>query len=447
MSSSNFGKRWACPLDGEAYAQPLYVANLSIGGGTHNIVIVATMHDSVYAFDADSSSCVTYWKTSFLTGGATTIPSSDHGCTDISPEYGITGTPVINPATNTLYLVVATKESGTWVQRIHALKLANGSDVTAPTVISASVTNKSGKTVAFSPLYENQRGGLALGPDGVYVIWGSHCDAGPWYGWAMRFDAATLARTAYFNSAPDGGSSGIWMSGGAPAIDSGGSFYVTTGNGSFDDQSDTLPAKPGTEDFGMSFLRLDPNALTVQDFYTPSKEAGWSNSDLDISSSGVTVLPDGTGPSGHPDVLLGGDKQGHLWMIDRSHMQQYSSNSDNVVQYLQLPGGIFSTMAYWNGTVYAVPYGNPVLALKLSNGLIPNSGGTVTASSRGTDTYAFPGASPMISASPAVTASSGRSIPTTTRRMAPHTCVLTMRPTSPPSSMRVRNWRQIRRVL
>jgi hypothetical protein len=296
--------------------------------------------------------------------------------------------------------VAATKENGTWVQRIHALNVADGTDATAPTVISASVTNKAGKAVAFSPLFENQRGGLALGEDGVYVIWASHCDNSPWYGWAMRFDPTTLARTAVFNSAPDGASSGIWMSGGAPAIDSGGNFFVTTGNGSFDDQSDTLPAAPGTDDFGMSFLKLDPNALAVQDFYTPSKEAGWSADDLDISSSGVIVLPDGAGPSGHPDVLLGSDKQGHLWMIDRTHMQKYSSNSDNVVQYLQLPDGIFSTMAYWNGTVYAVPAGGALLALKLSNGLIPSSGGAAVVSAKGPDSFGFPGATPMISASP-----------------------------------------------
>jgi hypothetical protein len=403
LTSGNFGKRWSCPLDGEAYAQPLYVANLNIGGGTHNIVIVATMHDSVYAFDADSSSCITYWKASFLTAGATTIPSPDNGCGDISPEYGITGTPVINPATNTLYLVAATKESGNWVQRLHALNVATGADVTTPTVISASVTNKAGKTVAFSPLFENQRGGLALSGNGVYVIWGSHCDNGPWYGWMMRFDATSLAQTAYFNSAPDGGSAGIWMSGGAPAIDAEGSFYVSTGNGSFDDQGDTLPAHPGGDDFGMSYLRLDPSTLTVKDFYTPSKEAGWSADDLDISSSGVTVLPDGTGPSGHPNVIVGSDKQGHLWMIDRTDMQEYNSTTNNVVQYLQLPGGagVFSTMAYWNGTVYVVPNGFPVMALKLSNGLIPaNSGNAVVPTSEGKDTFAFPGPSPMISASP-----------------------------------------------
>jgi hypothetical protein len=193
------------------------------------------------------------------------------------------------------------------------------------------------------------------------------------------------------------------MSGGAPAIDAEGSFYVSTGNGSFDDQGDTLPAHPGGDDFGMSYLRLDPSTLTVKDFYTPSKEAGWSADDLDISSSGVTVLPDGTGPSGHPNVIVGSDKQGHLWMIDRTDMQEYNSTTNNVVQYLQLPGGagVFSTMAYWNGTVYVVPNGFPVMALKLSNGLIPaNSGNAVVPTSEGKDTFAFPGPSPMISASP-----------------------------------------------
>jgi hypothetical protein len=403
VSSGNFGKRWACPLDGQAYAQPLYVANLNIGGGTHNVLIVSTMHDSVYAFDADSSSCVIYWKTSFLVNGATTIPSSDQGCSDIAPEYGVTGTPVINPGTNTLYVVAATKESGSWVQRLHALSVSTGTDLTTPTVISASVNNKSGKAVAFSPLYENQRGGLALMGNDVYVIWGSHCDHSPWYGWMMRFDQTSLARTAVFNSAPDGASAGIWMSGGAPAADAEGSFYVTTGNGSFDDQSDTLPAKPGTNDFGMSFLRLDPTALGVQDFYTPSKEASWSAADLDISSAGVTVLPDGVGPAAHPNVLIGADKQSHLWMIDRTQMKQYSSTSDNVVQYLDVgANGVFATPAYWNGSVYIVPVNGLVTQLKLSNGLMPaNAQNAVVATSKSKESFGFPAPTPQISASPA----------------------------------------------
>ncbi|HET9391346.1 MAG TPA: fibronectin type III domain-containing protein [Steroidobacteraceae bacterium] len=402
--SPTFGRRWSCAVDGDIYAQPLYVANLAIGGGTHNVVFIVTMHDSVYALDADSPGCVTYWHVSFLGTGITTVSETDTSCDDVPGEYGITGTPVIDPASRTIYLVSKTKENGVFFQRLHALNIQTGAEQAgSPVVIQGSVP-RTGGTVAFNPLFQNQRGGLVLSNGAVYIIWSSHCDHNTWYGWMMRYDATSLAQTAVFNSTPDGSAGGIWMAGGAPAVDSTGSLFFSTGNGTFDDTSGVVPPASPKNDFGMSFLKLNPTSLTVEDFYTPSQEAAWSNADLDIASSGVVVLPDGAGPTGHPNVLVGSDKQGHLWMIDRTQMSRFSSTSDNVVQFLTVPPGcgeecMFSTPALWNNTIYlGLGFGN-VSAFPLSGGLIPaGTGNVATPSSRSVEKYGFPGPTPMISA-------------------------------------------------
>jgi hypothetical protein len=410
LSGGGFGKRWSCAIDGEAYAQPLYVANLPIAGGTHNVLIVATQHDSVYAFDADDPGCTTYWQASFLGPGVTTVPVGDTNCSDILGEYGITGTPVIDPASQTVYLVAKTKESGSYFQRLHALSLATGQEQSSPVTIQASTPISGGGSTTFSPLWENQRPGLVLTNGGVYIAWASHCDSGPYHGWVMRYDAASLAQTAVFNATPNGTQGGIWMSGGAPAVDSIGSIFFSTGNGTFDDAADIVPPLAPANDFGESFVKLDPNTLAVQDFYTPSQNAAWSASDLDIASAGVTVLPDGVGPTGHPNVLIGADKQGHLWMIDRSPgaMSRFNASSDNTVQYLTLPNTsacagvcVFSTAGYWNGTIYIAQNLGKLLALPITGGTIPSSGGIATPASVSAETFHYPGPTPNISASPA----------------------------------------------
>ncbi len=409
---SGFGKRWSCAVDGDVYAQPLYVANLAIAGGTHNVLFVATQHDSLYAFDADDPGCATYWHVNFLGAGVTSIPAGDYGagCNDIPTEIGITGTPVIGTTPQVLYVVAATKESGGYVQRLHALSLATGAEqANSPVAIQASVPINAGGSVTFSPLWQNQRAGLAFSGGGVFIAWSSHCDLNTWHGWLIRYDATTLAPTAVFNSTPNGQEGGIWMSGGAPAVDPSGSLYVTTGNGSFDDSNNVLPPLAPNNDFSMSFLKFDPTTLTVGDFYTPSNESLWSSEDWDISSSGITILPDGIGPTGHPNLLVGSDKQSHLWLIDRSAMGQFNKAADNTVQYLTLPNAsdcgdacVYATPAYHNGTVY-ISYGyGPLLALPLANGLFnANAQAIAIPSSLSTELYEFPSPSPSISASPA----------------------------------------------
>lgn len=414
VSGGQFGKRWSCPLDGDVYAQPLYVANLTIAGATHNVVFVATNHDSVYAFDGDNGSCTPLWQTSFLTGGATTIPASDYpGCNDFLDEYGIVGTPVIDPVSGTLYVVASTKESGNDVQRLHALNITTGSEQPhSPQFLAPTYTSGSTQ-VQFDPSMQLQRAGLVNSGGGVYVTWSSHCDIGTYYGWMARYDGATLMQTAAFNVAPNGGQGGIWMSGAAPAVDPNGSIYLSTGNGSFTNtQGVRNPASPN-DDFSMSFLSFEPTTLTLNDFYTPSQEATWSASDYDISAPGVMVLPDGAGPFGHSNLLYGGDKQGHIWLLDRVQLGEFSTSSDNVVQMLDVvnlaaTGNnlLFAPPAYFNGRVYAGPVTRPVQAMALSGGLFPsmpnstNTGSEVVADSIAAtaDSCDFPGCGISISA-------------------------------------------------
>jgi hypothetical protein len=370
------------------------------------------MHDMVYAFDADSSSCTPLWKISFINPSqGITTQANIPGCNDTKLEYGITGTPVIDPIAQTLYLVAATTENGTNYQRLHALNLVSGAEqANSPVVIQATApgTGDGGINVVFDPFYEFQRPGLVLTNNGVVISWASHCDstARNYHGWVMRYDATMLTQTAVFNDTPNGIEGGIWMSGGAPSVDSAGNLFLSTGNGTFDNTSDApaATAMAPNNDFGESFLNLNSSTLLLQDFYTPSLYLNWSDRDLDISSGDVMVLPDNTGPAGHPNVMVGTDKQGHFWMIDRSSMTGYVPGMDNTVQYLSLPGAylyaIHSGLTYWNGTIYASVGMGPLLALQLNAGLVPFSGQTAIAAFQSTETYNFPNPTPAISASP-----------------------------------------------
>src|SRR6266571_1475302 len=291
VTGSTFGKLFSCAVDGEVYAQPLYVANFLIQGGAHNVAFVATMNDSVFAFDADASPCVQYWQKSFLGPGVATVPPADTGETrDINTRSGVTGTPVIDPATGTLYVVAKTKETvGTgcsddspcYFQRLHALDLATGSEkFNGPANIAPAITVAgSGDTgddtcpsgsagVPFCPLRENQRPGLLLLNGKVYVAWASHGDIGPYHGWVIGYAAANLAQSpVVFNATPNGGLGGIWMSGTGPAADAAGNIYVITGNGTFD------TAAPRTN-YGDSFIKLNPaSGLSVADFFTPANQS------------------------------------------------------------------------------------------------------------------------------------------------------------------------------
>lgn len=399
VNSTQFGRMFSYPVVGRVYAQPLYVQNLAIPGqGTHDVVFAATEHDIVYAFDADSNAGASgglLWRTSFLNAaaGVTTIPTGDAISSGISPEIGITGTPVIDAATNTLYVVAATKESvgPTYVyrQRLHALDITTGAEkFGGPVIIQASVPGTASDavngTVSFNPLKEAQRPALLLNHGMVYISWASHFDHAPYHGWVMAYDAATLRQLAVFNDTPNGAEGGIWMSGGGPSADAAGNVYVTTGNGTFDTSTPRA-------DWGDSFLKLSPSAgvLPVSDFFTPFNQATLSSIDQDLGSSALLLLPDQ--PGAHPHEAIGGGKNGVLYVVDRDAMGQYNATSNDDVQEINLGKGIYSTPAYWNGTVYVHASGDDLRAYHLTNGLL-------TPAATGTLLFGFPGASPVISA-------------------------------------------------
>jgi hypothetical protein len=420
-----FGKVWSCiNLDGQMYAQPLYVANLSINGGVHNVIFLATQHDSVYAIDADATNCTLYWKATFV-NGTSVIPapatplfqSSNPLDWDISPEIGITGTPVVSRSQNELFVVAKTQETDqssniTYHDRLHALNLATGAEVSgSPVDIAATYPTNAGGMVTFTPEIQNQRPALLLtsysGGNAVYIAYASYSDLGAYNGWIFAYDTASLAQIATWNDTPNGIKGGIWLSNGGIAVDSTGSLFLSTGNGTFDDTADVLPPAAPQNDFGETFVKLDPATLAVTDFYAPSQTALWSMEDEDLSASGVTVLPDNYGPSGAPNMLVGSDKQGHLWLINRQAMSQYTANVDNAIQYLTMPNiaacslnCTFGTPAFYNNTVYFGMVNNPLMAFTLTGGLFAFNANTMiaTPSSTSAETYGFPGTTAVVSA-------------------------------------------------
>ena len=347
VNVSAFGRKFTQPVDGYLYAQPLYLANVAIPGkGTHNVAYVATENDTVYAYDADNNlgtNAQPLWKTSFAHPPAVTaVPSGDTGCGDLTPKIGITSTPVIDLASHTVYVVAKTKESGHYFQRLHALDVATGAERTG-----SPVEIKVNGPISFDPLIHGQRPGLLLQNGQVYIAWASHCDIGAYHGWIMSYNKTTLKQTGVLNLTPNGSLGGVWQSGAGPAADSTG-VYFATGNGTFD-------ADQGGGDYGDSILRLSAPAggkLPVKDFFTPYNQDILNNTDADLGSGGVVLLPNQTGPYKH--LLIQAGKEGSIYVIDRDGMGKYNPNNNNqIVQFLPtVVGGLWSMPAFWNNTLY-----------------------------------------------------------------------------------------------
>jgi uncharacterized repeat protein (TIGR01451 family) len=400
VNSATFGKLLSYSLDGLSIASPLYVAGVTIPGqGVHNVVYVATEHDSVYAFDADGISAAPLWQRSFLGPGVTTVPPDDTGeCCDISPEIGITGTPVIDSSTGTLYVVGKTKEgASTYVQRLHALDLGTGVEkFGGPVVIQAAVPgNGNGSTggqISFDPLLQNQRPSLLLNNGVVYIGFGSHGDHQPYHGWLLGYSASTLQQVMAFNVSPNADGGGIWQANGGPAADAAGNIYIVTGNGAFD-------ADSGGQDFGDSFLKLAPNG-TVTDYFTPWNQGAINANDFDLGAAGPLLLPDQPGP--HPHLMVSAGKNNTIYLVDRDAMGRYSAttNDNQIVQSLinifpfgtPEPGN-YSASVYFNGTVYFGPIADNIQAFPVTNGLL-----RTTALTRSADVFKYPGATMAISA-------------------------------------------------
>lgn len=391
VSASTFGKLLTLPVDGYVYAQPLYKSNLLIPGvGTFNVVFVATEHGSVYAFDADSGTPL--WHKSFIdpAAGITPQPTSDTGSTDIVPEVSITSTPVIDPAANTLYVVPKTKENGSSVYRIHALDITTGADKVPPTLVQASIPKVGGGTLTFIADYHQQRPALLLLNGVVYVAFGSSGDAFPWAGWLFGYDATTLVLVRQFCASQTGSGAGFWAAGAGPAVDAAGAIYLSTGNGTYN----------GSTSWGDSYLKLVPNGsgFTVADYFTPFNQQALNNSDLDIATAGVTLLPDAAGSASHPHLLVAAGKAGTIYLVDRDNMGQYNGSyalaDSRIVQTIPNALGVhfadekassmpyvednYSTPAYWQNHVYFCGIADVCKRFDLNNGQLSTTPGSVT---------------------------------------------------------------------
>ena len=396
VNSSTFGALFSCPVDGYVYAQPLYIANFSIGGQTHNVVFVATEHDSIYAFDADSSSCVQLWHTSFLSSGVTTVPAADTGeLSDLIPEIGITSTPVIDSSTNTIFVVAKTKEtvgsscsSSTpcYVHRLHALDLTTGAEkFGGPVVLSAP---------NFVPLFHLQRPALLLNNGTLYIGFGSHGDNNTWQGWLMAYsyNSSTITQTWVWHSTdPTSGNNegAIWGSGNGPALDANGNIYVETGNGVFD----------GTTNFSDSVVKLSP-AGALLDYFTPYDQGVMQQNDIDLGSSGPIILPDSMGTTAHPPMIATG-KVGVVYLLDQTNMGKYNPAGNQDLGEVSvgfnetnLTAGFYGQPAYWNGNIYTIIVGDSLRQFSIGNGTI-----STVSSSNSNSTFSFRGATPAVSAS------------------------------------------------
>jgi hypothetical protein len=409
VNASGFGKLASCAVDGAIYGQPLWVANLTVGGTKHNVVYVATQHDSLYAFDADASPCVPLWQVSMVdtvhgaASGETSVPYTSLGNAngDVKPEVGVTSTPVIDPSTGIIYVVSKSTLSNNYYQRVHAIDLATGSEKTgSPMLISGTATGNGdgGTTVTFNAQQENQRPGLAFVNGNVYIAWGSHEDKPIFYGWMMgyHYNGAAFSQTAVFNAAPNvntgnTGGAGIWMSGGAPAADAGGNLYVLTGNGRFDVTSGTTP----NDDYGDSLLQLSPS-LTVSRYLTPTDQANDNTSDFDFGAGGAATLADLPSTSGFPHhLLICGGKDGKLYVANRDNLGGLGDS--HAVQAPFYSGGeIFATSAFWNNNLYIASVNASMSAfpLQTTDTTKPPFGSAVTSSHK----YGAGGSTPSISA-------------------------------------------------
>jgi hypothetical protein len=404
VNSTQFGKKGEFAVDGKVDAQPLYLSQVTIGGQKKNVLYVATEHGSVYAFDADSINGITstfLWKTTTLGSGETT--SDNRGCGQVSPEIGITATPVIDRTRNAIYVVAMSKNSaGNYFQRLHALDLTTGAELfSGPQTITATYpgagANSSGGNVIFDPKQYKERPGLLQINGTIYTTWSSHCDIAPYTSWVMAFSADTLGPTSVLNLVPNGSDGGIWMSGTAPAADSSGNLFFIIGNGTFDTTLNTS-GFPVNGDCGNCFVKLSTSGgLKLADYFTPHNTVAESNADEDFGSGGGMVLMDVTDSSGTTRHLsVGAGKDALIYVVDRDSMGKFNASTDQIYQEIsgQLGGSVFAMPAYFNNTIYYGAVNDALKAFPVASAKLASAPST-----QSTHTFGFPGATPSISAS------------------------------------------------
>jgi len=386
VKTNTFGQLFTYAVDGFVYAQPLVVPGVNLPGkGLHNVVYVATEHNSVYAFDADSnqgSNAAPLWQTSFLGPGVTTVPNGDVGTSDITPEIGITSTPVIDPVTGTIYLEVKTKEPGpVYVHRLHALDITTGLERTnfnSPVVIattnypgvgSGDNDGKNPSHVLWNPLREHSRPALTLLNGQIYMSFASHGDNTPYHGWLLAYNATNVAvQTGVYNATPNGTEGGFWEGGGGPSVDAQGNLYLQSGNGTFDGGATVTT----TNDYAMSIMKFSTtNGLKFVDYFAPSNAVALSDGDQDLGSSSPLILPDSAGSAAHPHLVVGGGKTSPVYVADRDNLGRFNGTAGAnklVQQFNGGPNGDRDTSpAFFNQALYLIDSNNRIGAYSISN--------------------------------------------------------------------------------
>ncbi|HEX3603038.1 MAG TPA: immunoglobulin domain-containing protein [Steroidobacteraceae bacterium] len=399
VAPSTFGLLRLLPVDGKVDAQPLYLSKLGVSGGFFNAVFVATEQGTVYAFDSDSGAVL--WHVSLLGSGET--PSDNRGCSQVVPEIGITSTPVIdrNAGPNGTIYVVAMSIDGDskYHQRLHALDVATGAELlNGPVEIAASFPPTGTATSSFDAKSYEERAALLLSNGTIYTSWTSHCDIAPYGGWIISFAQATLARNGALNIAANSSAGpAIWMAGGGPAVDASGNIYLLSANGAFETTMDSK-GFPANQDFGNSFLKIASagGGLSVLDYFTMSNEVAESNTDMDLGSGGGMLLPDlmdSTNTVRH--LMVGAGKDGNIYVVDRDSMGKFNASGNKNYQTLNnvLPGGIWSTPAYFNGAVYYGAVSGTLKAFTISSAKLPAMPQSQTATQ-----FTYPGTAPSVSA-------------------------------------------------
>jgi hypothetical protein len=400
VNSTMFGLLRKLAVDGRVDAEPLYLSQLSVGGVTHNVVFIMTEHDSAYAFDADTGAQL--WKVSLAGSGETS--SDDRGCSQVTPEIGITSTPVIDRAAGAhgiLYAVAMSKNSSTFFQRLHALDITTGAELEGgPVTIQATYpgtgANSSGGQVVFDPKQYKERAALLLLNGVIYTSWASHCDFNPYTAWIIGYNQTTLAPTSILNLTPNGSEGSIWQSGGGLAADPQGNIYALIANGTFET---TLDANgfPNKQDYGNGFVKISTTGgnLKVADYFNMSNTVNESGSDADLGSGGALVLPDLTyGTASTLNLAVGAGKDGNIYVVNRNNMGKWNANSNNVYQELPgaVPNGVWGVPAYFNTTVYYCDVNATLKSFSIANGKLSTTPVQTGAS------FTYPGVLPSVSA-------------------------------------------------
>ena len=410
VNSTTFGKLFVIPTDGLVDAQPLYAPNVAIpGNGTHNVLFVASEHDTVYGFDADSGSPL--WHVTMLKSGETT--SDNRGCSQVTPEIGVTSTPVIDLTAGphgTIYVVAMSKDSSSnYHQRLHALDITTGAQqFGGPVDIAAKYPgtgdNSQGGFVIFDPKQYKERAGLLLVNHIVYTSWASHCDIRPYTGWIISYNETTLAQQSVLNVTPNGSEGAIWAAGAGPAEDTSGNIYFLDANGTFDT---TLNAGgfPSNGDYGNAIMKLSTKKgqLAVADYFNMFNTVSESNADEDLGSGGAMVIPNFKDASGvMHQLVVGAGKDSNIYLANRTNMGKFNPNNNNQIYQEvtgQLGGQVFSAPAFSTQKIYYGAVGDAIKAFSFNSSGLLNTTPASATSTR----FGYPGATPSTSGSGAKT--------------------------------------------